>query len=107
MSTQTAFNFESQAKAQALDSLEAIRAEYLERVRAQMRRWAETGAVVTPDDARAYFESLNPPGPEHLSRNFLGCVFRGAEWEFAGTYKSQTPGSHANRLNMYRLRRAA
>lgn len=94
--------FEEAEKEAALDNLAELRADYLERVRAEMRRWAEDGEPITPDDARAYFESLNPPPPEKLSRNFLACVFREPGWRVVGTYKSETPGSHANRLNVYK-----
>ena len=95
---------EEDAKHAALDAMEAseLRAEYLERIREEMRRRASGGSEVDPDEARAYFESLDPP--EDLSRNFLACVFRGPEWEVTGRYKSETPGSHANELKRYRLR---
>ena len=105
MSTQTTLTLEERKRDEALAHLEETRADYLDRVRTAMRRWAEDGHPITPDDARDYFESLNPPGPERLSRNFLGCVFRGREWEVVGTYRSATPGSHGNRLNIYRLRK--
>ena len=104
MSAQTTLTLEERKRDEALDSLEQTRRIYLDRVRATMRRWAGDGGAITPDDARDYFESLDPPGPERLSRNFLGCVFRGREWEVVGTYTSATPGSHGNRLNIYRLR---
>ena len=95
---------EEDAKHQILDAMEAseLRASYLVVVRGEMRRRASRGSEVDPDEARAFFESLNPP--EDLSRNFLACVFRGPEWEACGTYKSQTANSHANELKRYRLR---
>lgn len=104
-------NPEEVVRDQVLDQMEEseLRAYYLELIRERMRerwQWLSTvspgEAFVTPDDARIYFERLCPPPPGELSRNFLGCVFRGEEWEFAGTYKSRTSGSHANRLNRYR-----
>jgi hypothetical protein len=85
--------------------LEDIRAEmwrlYLERDREQFLEWSRgiepaSPPYVTADDARAYFESLGPPPPEALSRNFLGSVFRGRAWERVGYTTSRTPGSHAN-----------
>ncbi len=85
---------------------EPLRAHYLELVRREMRRRGAGGGGVTPDMARKYFESLDPPPPEQLSRNFLGCVFRGREWQAVGTYPSETPGSHGNLLNIYSLRRS-
>lgn len=85
------------------------RADYLSRVRAAMRRlyrarYADVGerAVVTPDDARRVFEAMGPP--RSMSRNFLGGVFRERGWEIVGTYASETPGSHGNRLNQYAWR---
>jgi len=95
---------EEAEKERVLGDLAELRADYLERIREEVRRRAEMGMRVTPDDARDYFESLNPPPPEELSRNFLAAVFRTREWEVVGTYKSTTPGSHANRLNEYGLR---
>lgn len=92
-------------------SMEEARAHYLELVRAEMRRRAESrfralggGYSLSPDLARSFFESLDPPPPPDLSRNFLACVFRGREWVPVGTYRSTTPGSHGNRLQRYRHR---
>ena len=98
---------EEEARDRALEAMEAseLRQHYLEIIRKEMRRRAEAGLTATPDDARAFFESLDPPPPELLSRNFLGCTFRTGEWEVVGTYRSRTAGSHANRLNRYRLRK--
>lgn len=106
MTGQLGFDLEAQAREEAFDRMEAseIRAHYLRLIRKEMRRRALRGVRVNPDHARTYFESLNPPGPEELSRNFLGCVFRGKEWVWAGTYRSQTTGSHGNRLNEYEIR---
>ena len=120
-------NPEVEEKHRALEELEEseLRARYLTKIRgAMLRLWRrrfrflqrEAGeldlppaqrwpgypeAVVTPDDAREYFEDLDPPGPEDLSRNFLASVFRGSEWEAVDTYKSRTEGSHANELKAY------
>ena len=87
-----------------LDAMEAtaLRAHYLDLVRAHMVTLDTGYYPVTPDDARAYFESLDPPPT--MSRNFLACVFRDGQWEACGTYRSKTPGSHGNRLNQYRLK---
>jgi hypothetical protein len=84
------------------------RAAYLQRIRDKMRQvyrmkvdlYGEHGASVTPDDARRYFESMNPPAG--LSRNFLAAVWREPGWEIVGVYHSETRGSHGNKLNRYR-----
>lgn len=95
-----------------LDDLAELRAEYLEQVRAEMRRlWhsrlmslPEERCTVSADDARAAFERLGPPPPEELSRSFLGGVFRTPEWEAVGMTNSTTPGSHGNLIRVYRWR---
>lgn len=86
------------------------KANYLRMVRARMRaiyrsRVGAYGAdhpraCVRPDDARAYFETLNPPAG--MSRNFLGAVFREPGWTVVGEYRSGTDRSHGNKLNEYR-----
>lgn len=83
---------------------------YLRMVRARMRalyrqRVQVYGvdypkACVRPDDARAYFETLNPPA--EMSRNFLAAVFREPGWECIGRYRSGTAGSNGNELKAYR-----
>ena len=100
---------EEAARDRALEAMEAseLRAHYLEIIRREMKRRGEAGLRCTPDYARVFFESLDPPPPELLSRNFLGCVFRSGEWQVVGTYQSSTPGSHANRLNIYALKKKA
>lgn len=84
------------------------RAAYLELIREKMRRvyrlrvdlHGEHGAWVTPDDARRFFESLNPPAG--ISRNFLAGVWREPGWQIVGIYHSATKNSHGNKLNRYR-----
>lgn len=105
----------------ALASLEERRGAYLKLIRAAMGRlygervyavrhgigwWdrdgsAEAVAWVSADDARRYFEALNPPA--ELSRNFLGQVFREAGWVALPGRRilSTTPGSHANELKCW------
>lgn len=56
---------------------------------------------ISADDVRRRLEVLHPdiePG------NWLGALFRGKEWQPVGFTKSRTPGSHANRLVLWRLR---
>lgn len=78
--------------------LETIRA-YVESLYWQRRRLYGDRAYVTADDARKHFEGLpDIPPPDEMSRNFLGCVFKGGGWEAVGFYKSKTEGSHANRV---------
>lgn len=75
----------------------------------QIRAMTDADAVVTPDDAREYFEGMDPPPPpaSELSRNFLAVVFRTKEWEPVGRYRSQVSGSHGNELRTYRWRGGA
>jgi hypothetical protein len=106
MTAQLTIDFEEQAKQEAFELMQGseLRAWYLDRVRLEMRLLAERWGKATPDDARQAFEAMDPPDAKTLSRNFLGCVFRQPKWVVVGTYRSQTPGSHANRLNIYALR---
>lgn len=88
------------------------RALYLRMVRARMRalyrqRVQAYGvdypkAFVSPDDGRAYLESLNPP--ENMSRNFMAAVFREPGWVVVGTYTSATKNGHGNKLQKYAWR---
>lgn len=89
-----------------LDALAEQRRGYLDRIRSQMRQLYldrsalhGTGARVSPDDARAFFESLSPPAG--LSRNFLAQVFREPGWTVVGSHVSTTKGSHGNDLKAY------
>lgn len=91
-----------------LANLSDSRSGWLEAIRAEMhllyqRRRTAWGAeaFVTADDARSYFEGLNPPPPEALSRNFLGSVFKKG-WETCGLSNSQTKGRHGNRIYKWR-----
>lgn len=56
---------------------------------------------VSADDVRRVLKQRHPdisPG------NWLGSLFRGSEWAPAGFVKSETPGSHGNRLVLWRRR---
>lgn len=100
------FEIEDRARREAFELMESsdIRRKYLERIRAEMRRHARRfDGTATPDDARRAFEAMDPPPVALLSRNFLALVFQTPEWTPTGrTYRSQTKGSHGNRLNVYR-----
>ena len=102
-------NPEAVERDRVLSDLAAARRGYLEEIREHLRELFEirqrrygVEAFVTADDARTFFESTrqpSPPGPDVLSRNFLGAVFKAAGWHTDGqTYHSKTKGSHANRL---------
>lgn len=57
----------------------------------------QSEAFVTADDARAILDADRRFNG--LCRNFLGALFRGQTgWVACGWHKSETPGSHANRL---------
>ncbi len=97
---------EERERDEVLARLARIRRGFLRTIRAHVERlywerWRALGerAYVTADDARKYFEGLpDVPPADEMSRNFLGCVFKGEGWEAAGFYKSRTKGSHANRV---------
>ncbi len=102
---------EQQKKDQVMDMFEQKRKHWLTIIRLAMRQtWMERrakygiDAYVTADDARKVFEAIpDVPGPERLSRNFLGAVFAPKCWEFTGKYhKSETEGSHRNDLKCWR-----
>lgn len=78
-----------------------LRRDYLAQIRHHLKG---LGRPVTADDARAYFESLpNVPGPEQLSRNFLGATFKEPGWVCTGqSVLSRTKGGHANRILVWR-----
>ena len=61
---------------------------------------SDATVCVSADDARAYFEALpNVPGPDTLSRNFLGATFKERGWVCTGRMiHSATKGGHANRI---------
>ena len=98
---------------QIVTDLARLRRSYLATIRGRMFvLWmmrvdahGREKAFVTPDDARAYFESLAPPPPEELSRNFLAGVWKEKGWKKLsgtdGTYYSETKGSHGNELKKY------
>lgn len=102
---------EQQKKDQVMDMFEHKRKHWLTIIRLAMQQtWMERrakygiDAYVTADDARKVFEAIpDVPGPERLSRNFLGAVFAPMCWEFTGKYhKSETEGSHSNDLKCWR-----
>jgi len=84
-----------------LRHLATLRQGYLVEVRAHLR---SLGRDVTADDARAFFESLpGVPGPDTLSRNFLGAVFKAPGWMATGDMAlSATRGRHASRILVWR-----
>ena len=94
-----------------MDTFEHLRAGWLIAIRAAMKQtWLERckkygpSAYVTADDARKVFEAIpDVPGPDRLSRNFLGAVFMPKRWVWTGGWtKSTTKGSHANPLKCWR-----
>jgi len=80
-----------------LAHLARLRKDYLTQIRTHLKR---LDRPVTADDARAYFEALpNVPGPDTLSRNFLGATFKERGWVCTGRMiHSATKGGHANRI---------
>lgn len=105
-----ASSHEAEIGAAIVDELAELRAEYLEHIRIEMvrlyrdRRYSDVTPYVSGDDARRYFESLDPPSPEELSRNFLAGVWREKRWIRVGWIKSTTEGSHGNRIAAYQLK---
>lgn len=104
---------EQDKKTRALDQMEEsdLRRYLLTRCRKYARRLyldrkkrhGAEEAYVCADDVRRYLEDELEP-PEHLSRNFLGQVFRTEAWETDGrTVQSNTPGSHGNRVLRWSL----
>lgn len=105
---------------QALERLEAERADWLTRIRQAMRvlfferreavlrdgGWdgpvgREADPWVSADDARRWFEDRDPP--TSINRNFLGAVFRLRGWRplLGRRILSATAGSHANELKLW------
>lgn len=103
---------EEDARDAALAALEVSRASLLKWLRREMKRlYAQRvidrgydRAFVSADDARKILDSdPKVPGPDKLSRNFLGTLFKGEKgWRACGFTKSETPGSHANLLRIWR-----
>lgn len=61
-----------------------------------------SNAWVSADDGRRIMSRL---GIEFKTNNRLGALFRSPEWEWAGFFvKSETKGSHGNRLIAWRLK---
>lgn len=104
----------------ALERLEALRADWLARIRQAMRllyaerqeaiardgHWAgpqgpEPRPWVSADDARLWFEAQRDRAD--LNRNFLGGTFRGHGWHplIGRRILSTTAGSHANELKVW------
>jgi hypothetical protein len=110
---------ETRKKTDAFQAMQtsAIRRHYRNLIRARMRdlwweRYDRSGGfmntVVTPDDARTYYDSLTPP--KGLSRNFLAGVWEERHeggkrvWKaLDNTHRSTTHNSHGNKLNRYIL----
>ena len=58
-------------------------------------------AYVTADDARRLLDA--DARFDGMNRNFLGALFKASGWKpTGGFHKSETPGSHANRLIKWR-----
>lgn len=53
-------------------------------------------AYVTADDGRRILPRCPYPVPE--CKNFCGAIFKAKGWRAVGFHKSETPGSHGNRL---------
>lgn len=53
-------------------------------------------AFVTADDARKIIDA--DERFKGVNKNFLGALFKASGWRAVGFHKSETPGSHANRL---------
>lgn len=109
---------ELEVRDEVLGRLESLRASYVVRIRADLealyhtrrRRARQAGenpdaVYVTSTDARELFEHIpNVPPPEELSRNFLGAVFRGDDWEAIGVEPSTTPGRRGALIRRWRYR---
>lgn len=114
MSAQTALDLERATRDSILDGMEAdaLRAHLLYRLRHHMtvvyrvrEEKAPGHGYVCADDARRLLESWpEVPPPEVLSRNFMGSLFRTAEWVASGWTESSTPGSHGRQVRTWRLR---
>jgi hypothetical protein len=103
--------WEIEERDRVLERLAEARADYLNQIRWYVAMLYSArlplhgdDAYVTSDDARTFFENMpDVPPPDVLSRNFLGAVFKTAEWETDGTtVMSVTPGRHANRVFRWR-----
>lgn len=92
---------EAEERDRVLRHLAWLRKDYLAQIRTHLKR---LDRPVTADDARAYFEQLpNVPGPDTISRNFLGATFKGPGWVATGDMVlSTTKGRHANRIFVWR-----
>lgn len=110
------WNPEAAIRDRVLDDLNETKASLLAWLRRELkiiyrRRAADSAdgsAYVTADDARALLDNdPRVPPAEVLNRNFLGSLFKGSdEWESIGDFhKSRTPGSHANLLRRWRLKK--
>lgn len=106
-------NVERVIAERVLDNLADRRKSLCEWLRVEMRllyqrRLEKQGyelAYVTADDARVLLDAApGVPGPDKLSRNFIGALFRGVKgWQPTGKIaRSRTPGSHANMLHCWR-----
>jgi hypothetical protein len=67
---------------------------------AAMDVWMRTGLPVSADDVRAEVPWLFKDLPPGKKANFMGGIWK--DWIPAGSTKSRTPGSHSNRLVLWR-----
>lgn len=85
-------------KEEALDALEASRADWLAVARGVARVIARSGPI-TVNDVR----KKAPPLPDGVDGRVFGAVLRGPEWKFEGYVKSTRRTSHGRPVARYRL----
>lgn len=80
------------------DVLGWLRRALVKVYRFNLEAYGPESAPVTADDARRLLPRCPYPVPE--CKNFLGSLFKDGNWRAVGfmDHKSQTPGSHGNRL---------
>ena len=107
MTTQSSFDFERLAKAEALDGFECSAPGLLAGARRIAHRLARDGGTVTVDEVRAEMEATGalPPG---YPRDFLGALFlerdgKRRAWTKAGATTSRTPGRKCGHVWVWRL----
>jgi len=88
-----------QSKDEALDYLEAARAEWLAEARAWARTFAADGRAITINDVRAG----GPPVPDDVDPRVCGAVFRTDEWVNIGYTRSARKLSHGRPVARFRL----
>lgn len=90
-----------QSKEEALDALEATRAEWLAAARAWARQYARDGRTITINDVRTH----GPAVPDGVDPRVCGAVFADrAMWECLGYVRSGRRLSHGRPVAKFRLR---